>query len=300
MAKKVIVFGIGMSGRAIFRHLRNRDDISLVGFIDNNPRLHGSTFAGAPIFSPTSIHSLDYDQIALAGVWIDSMLSQLRSLNVTESRIWQIPETELDYSTDDRNRATDYLVENTFSMTKRLQIPCYMIGSSLATLFRNKSLGCVSDVDVFIVGQSAGRQLYQKLIQDAGFASYQISQMIVSREDPISSRGDIERIIIQSKNTGENEEPATVDVSIASEFREYFLVRHIHNFIYIPKEMCEGTRWYPYRSFQVSIPSKAEDYLALLYGENWIIPPPKWDVSEYGNLWTPDEVREMQLEMQQS
>jgi hypothetical protein len=289
MAEKIVIFGLGVSGRALYRML---EDKNIVAFIENNKSLDETSFKGTPVFHISKLNKLDFDKIALSGVWINSMLNQLEDeYNIPKEKILQIPDNEVKFSSLVRSEMTDLIVENIYKITKKLNQNCYVIGSSLATLFRNKDLSCVADVDTFLTSQNDAKFFYETLINEEFFKGFRIEKVLYDKDEVFVKRGDIKKIVIQSICDRGEDEPAIIDVSIADYYKENYFVRHGENYIYIPKKFCEGYRYIDYKGIKVQIPKYSEEYLDLLYGKGWIIPPKKWDQSDYGNLMTENEAR---------
>ncbi len=291
MKEKIIIFGVGCAGRAIYRSLNNSN---IVGFVDNNHSIVGTYFDGKPIYSFKDLEFVDYDKIALSGVWIDSMLEQLYSMDIPDEKILRVPDYDVKFSSNERDVTTDLLMEKLVHIFEELKLPYYVIGSSLATLFRGKNLSTVADVDIFLTSQNDANIMLEYLSKMGIDTHYDV---IINRhmsDTPFERKGNILRIIMKSKSVSNIEEPAIVDISVASDFGENYFVMHGDKYIYIPKAMCVGERLFNYKSnLQIKIPFLSEDYLSLLYGEDWIKPPVKWDQSDYGNLLTVEEIEKM-------
>ncbi len=284
MSEKLLIFGLGISGRALYRKLQDKN---IIGFIDNNIELENTTFNELPVYHTSKIKELDFDKIALSGVWINSMIFQLKNeYNISDKKILHVPDNEVKFSSFSRAKHTDLIMKNIYEITTQKNIDCYVIGSSLATLFRKKNLSDVADVDLFLSSQNDGKLFYKTLIENNFFKDYKIDKVLYTKDEVFVKKGDIKKIVIQSYCDRTKEETAIVDISIADDCKDNYFVRHGENYIYIPKKFCKGYRYIDYKGIKVQIPKFAEDYLDLLYGKGWIIPPKKWDQSDYGNLMT--------------
>jgi len=288
MNEKILIFGLGVSGRAIYRKLK---DQNIIGFVDNNKDLEGTTFDGIPIYSLSKLEIISFDKIALGGVWINSMIMQLKNdYQIKDEQLLLIADGDVEFSSIIRAENTDLIVKNIYNITKKESMNCYVIGSSLATLFRNKDLSSVADVDVFLTSQEEAVLFFEQLVNSSFFRNHLITKVLYEKDEVFVKKDYIKKIVIQSQSNKSEDEPAIVDISIANDFKENYFVRHGENYIYIPKELCEGYRFFDYKNIEVQIPKFAEKYLDLLYGVGWIVPPKKWDQSDYGNLMTNEEV----------
>ena len=50
--KKIVIFGTGNAGRAIYRTFKDNKEYKIVAFIDNNKDMVGKDYKGISIFSP--------------------------------------------------------------------------------------------------------------------------------------------------------------------------------------------------------------------------------------------------------
>jgi FlaA1/EpsC-like NDP-sugar epimerase len=53
--KRVLIYGAGSAGRQLAAGLANSDDMSVVGFVDDDPSLHNSVLNGKPIYAPKTL-----------------------------------------------------------------------------------------------------------------------------------------------------------------------------------------------------------------------------------------------------
>lgn len=286
----VIIFGVGIAGRAIYRTLKDDKNITIVGFIDNNNSIHNTNYDNKPIFNPDNITSINFDKIIIAGVWYDTMIAQLCDLGISNNKIWKFDDKDTSFNSSTRIKQTDYIVSNIYQVTKLLSINCYMIGSSLATLFRKRDLSSVADVDTFMLSQKDGENFYNYIINNRKFKDYEIIKILFEEDTLIEKKDTIKKIIIKSKHNINNEEPTILDISIATCFDNKYLITYTENYLFIPKVFCTQYRTFSYKNIDIQIPTDAEKYLQLGYGDDWIVQPKSWAESDYGNLITPSEI----------
>ena len=55
---KVLIYGAGTAGRQLAAAMTNSHEMRVVGFLDDDDRLHGHVLNGLPIYSPADLHSL--------------------------------------------------------------------------------------------------------------------------------------------------------------------------------------------------------------------------------------------------
>ena len=57
-SKKAIIYGAGITGRQLATNLSNGIDTNVIGFFDDDIRLHGQILNGIPIFDPSDLKDL--------------------------------------------------------------------------------------------------------------------------------------------------------------------------------------------------------------------------------------------------
>ncbi len=58
---QVLIYGAGTAGRQVASALENSPNLRVAGFLDDDPRLHGSILRGRPIFNPDAVPTLVSD-----------------------------------------------------------------------------------------------------------------------------------------------------------------------------------------------------------------------------------------------
>lgn len=62
--EKLLIWGVGPTGQSIARNAR--DHVEVVGFMDNNTSVHGTTVLGKPVYAPSELQKLDYDYLVIS------------------------------------------------------------------------------------------------------------------------------------------------------------------------------------------------------------------------------------------
>lgn len=83
----ILIFGTGSGTEKIMKLFK--EDVEVVGFIDNDIRKHNSTFMGKIIVSPTDICNINYDYIVIASMFFLEINKQLISLGIDKKKIVQ-------------------------------------------------------------------------------------------------------------------------------------------------------------------------------------------------------------------
>lgn len=92
-----IIFGCGNAARRAYPSLA--EQYAIVGFADNNPKLHGSHFLGHPIHPPTALPRLQFDRVVIASMYAPEIRQQLvAELSIPEEKIRLAPTEDADAS----------------------------------------------------------------------------------------------------------------------------------------------------------------------------------------------------------
>lgn len=279
----IVIFGIGIAGRAIFRQLQHEHNI--VGFIENNSSLHGTLFNNIRIYAVEDIKDLAFDKIAISGVWIDSMEKQLLDLNISKDKIWLIEDSSLQFSTQDRIENTDSIVREFAQLMEQNDISYCIEGSSLLCLLREQNLSDVPDVDILIKSQNDLERIWDLINANELLKQNQLIKVIYKEDRILTKKGEIDKIIIKSNSNPSQTEPTVLDINLAVDIGKHYIMDYEENYyLYFNKEFVDGKNYFDYKNMKLLIPNNAQEYAKLLYGENWKIPAKKWSFKDYGNL----------------
>ena len=135
---KVVIFGTGAAGRAIYRVIKDKDDI--VAFIDNSPSKINTFYKGIKIIAPAELKKLNFDAVLIGGVWADEMSAQLLNLGISKEKIKLIDDKDISYSTDNRAKTTNYYVKSLVGILDELGYDYFIDGSGLLSILRKREL----------------------------------------------------------------------------------------------------------------------------------------------------------------
>lgn len=280
---KIIIFGIGIAGRAIYRQLQFEHEI--VGFIENNKSLQGTLYNNISIYAVEELNQLSFDKIAMSGVWIESMEKQLLDLNIPKDKIWLIEDSSLEFSTHDRIENTDNIVKEFALLMQQNNISYCIEGSSLLCLLRGQNLSDVPDVDVLIKSQNDLEKIWNLINENELLKQNQLIKVIYKEDRILTKKDEIDKIIIKSNSNPSQTEPTVLDINLAVDIGKYYIMDYEADYyLYFNKEFVDGKNYFDYKDMKLLIPNNAQEYVKLLYGENWKIPAKKWSFKDYGNL----------------
>ena len=286
---KIVVFGTGIAGRAIYRQLKEKYEI--IKFIDNNSALHGTKFNDVEICSVEDIKNIEFDKIAISGVWIDSMQEQLENLDISKNKIWIIEDNILDFSTNNRVNDTDDIIREFAKVMEENNISYCIEGSSLLCLLRGQNLSDVPDVDILIKSQNDLEKIWNIVSSNKILNENKLIKVIYEEDRVLTKKDEIDKIIIKSNSNPAQTEPTVVDINLAVDIGKYYVMDYEADYyLYFNKEYVDGENYFDYKDMKLLIPNNAEAYVTLLYGKSWKIPAKKWSYKDYGNLLNEQEL----------
>jgi len=288
---KIVIFGIGVAGRAMYRFLKQNHNI--VGFVENNSELHNTLFNNIFIYPVEDIKNLDFDRIALGGVWLEDMKNQLFRLNIKEEKIWVIDDNLFLYSSENRVKVTDIFIKEFSNIMRNTDISYFVDGSSLLCLLRNQDLSNAQDIDIMVKSCEDLNKIYSMIKDNKIFKEHQVIKVEYPKNTLISKKGELQKIVIKSNSDSANTEPVILDITALIEIKDYYFLSYASDyFLYYDKEHIEGENYFEYKGIPLLIPYYEDKFLELLYGKNWITPATKWSYLDYGNILNNQEFKD--------
>lgn len=273
---KVVIFGTGAAGRAIYRVIKDKDDI--VAFIDNSPSKINTFYKGIKIIAPAELKKLSFDAVLIGGVWADEMSAQLLNLGISKEKIKLIDDKDISYSTDNRAKTTNYYVKSLVGILDELGYDYFIDGSGLLSILRKRELSVVSDVDIMLFENKSLSNLANMLPQV--FPELNIEILYCQKDYATRKKGDIFDIIISDNS----EEKMVLDINAYDKYKNFYTLPYNEKYFYIPKEFLDELISLDYKDFKLKAPKRYDEYLSLVYGKNYLEIPKQFLANDYGNL----------------
>lgn len=273
---KVVIFGTGAAGRAIYRAIKDKDDI--VAFIDNSPSKINTFYKGIKIIAPAELKKLNFDAVLIGGVWADEMSAQLLNLGINKEKIKLIDDKDISYSTDNRAKTTNYYVKSLVGILDELGYDYFIDGSGLLSILRKRELSVVSDVDIMLFENKSLSNLANILPQV--FPELNIEIRYCQKDYAARKKGDIFNIIISDNS----EEKMVLDINAYDKYKNFYTLPYNEKYFYIPKEFLDELISLDYKDFKLKAPKRYDEYLSLVYGKNYLEIPKQFLANDYGNL----------------
>lgn len=273
---KVVIFGTGAAGRAIYRAIKDKDDI--VAFIDNSPSKINTFYKEIKIIAPAELKKLNFDAVLIGGVWADEMSAQLLNLGISKEKIKLIDDKDISYSADNRAKTTNYYVKSLVEILDELGYDYFIDGSGLLSILRKRELSVVSDVDIMLFENKSLSNLANMLPQV--FPELNIEIRYCQKDYAARKKGDIFNIIISDNS----EEKMVLDINAYDKYKNFYTLPYNEKYFYIPKEFLDELISLDYKDFKLKAPKRYDEYLSLVYGKNYLEIPKQFLANDYGNL----------------
>lgn len=284
--QRIVIFGVSAYGRAIYRVFRENKNYEIVAFIDNDPQKHGGTFDGKKIINPLNLNQLKYDQIYVAGRFIDEQVAQLKEIGINPASIKLIKKPDLKLSAAERkikNHEIDTILHTLIPIFEENNVDYSFDYSSLLSLYRKNDLAEFSDIDIAISSNQSAAEIWDHLQSSKLNETHQLKILTYDADTEFSSKGNIVKLEIKS-NGNPWDEHAVFDIFVKylhQDSYKHFINGSIH---FCHKDFFDAHEFYQYKDYNLRVPSKVNDYLSFIYGKNWIVPADYWSRSSYGNI----------------
>jgi len=262
MNKKILIFGCGYHGRAVYRNL---DDKNIIGWVDNNKNFQNKKLFNKKIFDPKKINKINFNFIILAGRNVKEIFSQLINLKIDKKKIifWGnsklIPQKK---KIKKRNDSYRIIFRSILKIFKLNNINYWVDRSGLLSLCREKKYCMLSDFDLAVNNKDINKLF--KLLKSSN--KYKV----------VKKRGKINKIYIKSLNSILDYEPAIVDF-IFLKFNKKNVHHFYNNYKFSKKKYFLGHDIIKFDKLNFKIPLYVNNYLRDTYGKNWRKRPEFWE-----------------------
>ena len=284
--KKILIFGIGLSGRAAFRKLKQNKENNIVGFIDNNVTANNKIFFNKIVYSPIQISSIDFDLIAISGRNITEIQDQLlNDLEIPKGKILLLTRSDLALSIDVKKNKEKSITDVLKVLINEMdgnKIDYWMDFSALLALHRDIEFSDFSDVDIAVNSLENANKIFE--LMSLKKENYNISKKLIDEKLNYANEGEIKQIVIQSNVNLEDEEPAIIDIHVKF-FHDNQYKCPVGKFtLFTPKSCLDSYEVIAYKDLSLKIPLNSLMYLELIYGKHWKTPVENWEAGDYGNI----------------
>ena len=283
--KKILIFGMSYHGRAVYR-LLDKSINNIIGFVENDINKIGNNFDNIEIFNINSINNIDFDEVIISGRNIDDMNSQLvNDFNIDPKKIRVMNRSDLTLKNKDLEKKENILSEMLhyfINLSLKADVDYWMGFSSLLALKREEKFANFSDIDICIMAEKIS--LFIDLL-NKNSDLYDIFIFRYTNNSNYWKKGDVSSITISQKVDQVVSEPAAIDIVAISRYEDNVYVPGPFNKMHcFPLSHFIGNNSITRFNINFSVPVNAEQYLKLLYGDNWKKPVERWQHKNYKSI----------------
>lgn len=259
MKKKVVIYGCGFHGRAVFRkcaQLKNKFEI--VAWIDNDKKKINKSLFNKKIYLPNKLRKIKFDSIIISGREIDLKIKQIKKI-VTNTKFLFWGNKEIKPSKKKilkRDKSLKIILKYVLSVLEREKINYWIDSSALLTIFRKDNLSIRSDFDISIEKKYMGK--IRKLFKSNKFFYFHQLKIYKSKI----------KLFFTSKNDIRLYEPAVVDLCFQDFSKKKYIFNYLNPKKKFLKKFFKKFKYIKYQNLNFKIPFESEKYLKSLYG-NW-------------------------------
>ena len=283
--ERVLIFGLSYHGRAVYR-LLDRKIYDIVGFIENDIDKIGGKFGDANIYHINNITHIDFDKVIVVGRNIDDMIRQLKDeFNIDRGKILVMGRSDLALNSSALEKKEKTLCEMLYyfiNLSSKEGIDYWMGYSSLLALKRGEEFAKFSDIDICIMSEQIPL-FFDVLNKESRL--YDITTDKYQSDSKYWKQGDVSSITISERIDVVISEPAAIDIMALSKYYDRVFVPGSFDKMYsFPFSYFDGCSTISRFNIDISVPVNAEEYLRIVYGDNWNTPVERWQHKNYKSL----------------
>lgn len=258
MKKKVVIFGCGFHGRAVFRKCNRLKNYEVVAWIDNDKNKINKLLFDKKIYLPNQLGKIKFNSIIISGKEIDLKIKQIKKI-VTNPKFLIWGNKEIRPSKKKilkRDKSLKIILRQLLPILEKEKINYWMDSSALLTICRKDNLSIRSDFDISIEKKYLTK--IKKLFKSNKFFYFHQLKIYKSKI----------KIFFTSKNDILSYEPAIVDICFQDFSKKNYIFNYLNPKKKSLKKFFKKFKYIKYQNLNFKIPFESEKYLKSLYG-NW-------------------------------
>ncbi|MCG3148405.1 MAG: hypothetical protein PCFJNLEI_01848 [Verrucomicrobiae bacterium] len=281
MSNRIIIFGTGKAGLNALQHFRH-EAATIVAFCDNNPQKHGTRIDNVPVIAPRQLKESTYDRLVIASMFLNEIRTQLvNEIGIPPDRIEALPSYIcLIGSSPDRDVEEQTLFQ-VVEIFDREKITYFLDSSALLSIVRSGDFlpwphGGV-DFSVCVPVHTGEEVL---AVIQRHFPANRVSVQRIGFDFIAWKKGDIRGIKVVDQD---NKSLFTASIRYHHANHVYWVFEPY--VVRVPAEHILRLERMDFRGRMVNVPSRREEYLALVYGDDWRTPKKNWHWSDSKHIF---------------
>ena len=293
--KNIIIFGTGKFGERVFNYFQNKQNITIVGFCDNDIKKQNITFFGKNIYSPKNLLDIVYDEIVIASSWDFEIEKQLLDMQISKEKItiFHSNTEELQFKNGSEIQVAEQLMFDIAELLNKNKIMYHIDHGTLLGIIRDgEILPWDIDIDFAVTSRDKDKiidilkkylPLYKNIYVKNNNWAFEINYQAIKLEKDFENKPMIITIYNKASHNKDNNTILGLDLALKYSFQEniYWIVSKRR--LYCRADICFPTKDYKFKGKNLKIPYDENTYLRSLYG-NWKIVVKDWHYSKYSNI----------------
>jgi len=281
--ERIIICGKNFHARAAFRKLRATPESGqVIGFIDLGLSSKIDDFMGLPVFGLSDIRHDSFDQIIVAGRYVDEMRKSLVEHAIPAEKICEMKRSDYQPTPAEmtpRSLQTRAILASLKKLLDQLDISHWFLASSLLAIERKQDLAWFGDVDIAIPFKSMAT-LSEALDASDQFALFE--RRTQSHDGPFWKTGDLYQIVARSDTDIVESEPAIIDMH-ALYFHDDLAYYAAGNagFLSADQRHFTGAETRQFAGLDLPVPLEGHAYLTATYGADWQTPSESFRATDH-------------------
>lgn len=290
--KNIVIFGASKYGEKVFNYFKDKENIKINYFCDNNQDKQHNQFLGINVIPPNELLNIDIDEIVIASSYESEIKEQLLKLGIDQNKI-SIFSTNID-NIQFKNNSDLLLISETlmFDISNALienNINYHIDHGTLLGLIRdNRILPWDIDIDLAIEETELKKVIN---LLDNFLVNYTNKYCAVNnweyfvcytKKDHKNHTQDIAYITVVN-NVEDKNSTIGLDIHVKYTHNGNIVWTLAERKLSATKSYCFPTIDFTFKTKTLKIPNDSSSYLTELYGE-WKTPVKEWDYSKYSNI----------------
>ncbi len=280
---RILICGKNFHARAAFRKLRSTPEAGqVIGFIDTESVSKTPDFMGLPVFGVADLENSSFDQIIVAGRYVDEMRKNLVERAIPNGKICEMKRSDYQPTQSQmapRSAQTRAILVPLVRLLNELDINYWFLASSLLAIERNQDLAWFGDVDIAIPFES---MLILSKALDTSDQFALVERRTQSHDGPFWQTGSLYQIVLRSETDIIESEPAIFDLH-AFYFHDDLAYYAAGNagFLTADQRHFFGAETIHFGGLELRVPLDRHTYLASTYGPDWHSPSESFRASDH-------------------
>lgn len=292
--KNIVLFGASEFGKKTFQRYKNKKNINIVAFSDNDISKHNKKFLNTKVVSPLELLSLNYDEIIISSMYDDEIFDQLIELGIKKELISvsAVINNHTPFGEGERLDMAHELLLFICDLFNKNSIEYHLDHGTLLGIIRDKTLlPWDKDIDFAMPSNEMDKilNILENTLRHFNSKYCKNNNWSYNLRDDGVIRIDKDFIFKQKtiKIFNDYNEKLTngfdLDIKFKNEYNQKLYWTVGNRVLVSSQEICFPSASIEFNNYKLKVPKDTGKYLVSLY-DNWKIPNKEWTYRQYANI----------------